>query len=149
MMNGSRCIVAIVFGCLSSFSCFGQQTTITEREAASLVRMVLRHEKISLPSRYCELESLDRRADPFIPDYYSFGASCDFPGAAATTPFGVYVVSPRTGQVWKFIECTLYRFPGLRRVQRRIMQRTHPSEAEESKHSFAHGCSSDETSAEN
>lgn len=112
----------------------GQPLTISAAEARSLVRVVLRHEKIHLSSRYCELEQLDKDGKAFVADSYSFGAFCDYPNTAATTPFGLYVVSPRTGDVWEFNRCQWFSFPELRRLQRNIMRRIHATAAEQSKY---------------
>jgi len=141
VMTGGRCIAAVILTCFGCWAGFAQQTTITHREAESLVRMVLRHERVHLPSQYCEVENLDRNGASFIDDYYSFGPYCAYPGAAAITPFAIYVVSPRTGDVWKFEACDHFNFPELRRLQREIMRRTHATAAEEADYSFVHGCS--------
>ena len=125
---------------LLSGSAFAEPLTISVGEAKSLVRVVLRHERINLSSRYCELEQLDKYGKSFVADYYSFGASCDYPNTAATTPFGVYVVSPRTGDVWEFNRCQFFEFPELRRLQRNIMHRTHTTEASESQYRERTGC---------
>src|SRR5271165_6644923 len=119
-------IACVVFGAV--VSALGQPKTIGADEAKSLVRVVLRHENIHLSSRYCSLEQLDRNGKPFAADYYSFSAACDYPNTAATTPFGIYVVSPRTGDVWEFNRCEWFKFPELRRLQRSIMARTHSAD---------------------
>jgi len=129
------------------YLCFGlsaaaQQTTITADEAKSLVRTVLRHEHINLSPRYCELDEIHKQGKPFVPDYYSFSATCDYPNTAATTPFGIYIVSPRTGDVFEFTRCRWYQFAELRRLQRSITQRTKQSSAEEAKYRKASGCDS-------
>jgi hypothetical protein len=117
---------------------FGQQATITETE--SLVRVVLKLQKIQLASQYCELERLDKNGKSFVSDYYSFSAHCDYPNTAATNPFGIYVVSPRTGDVWEYNRCEWFRFPELSRLQRNLMKRTHATDATEAKYREASGC---------
>jgi hypothetical protein len=86
-----------------------QPATISSVEAKSLVQSVLKNRNIHLSEKYCELETLDRDGKPFVANYYTFGASCDYPHTAATTPFGIYVVSPRTGDVWEFNTCEQFR----------------------------------------
>ena len=115
-------------------------TTINTVEAKSLVRTVLRHEHIRLSSRYCTLEQIDKPSQPFAKDYYSFSASCDYANTAATTSFGIYVVSPRTGDVFEFNRCEWFNFPELRRLQRNIMQRTKHSARDEARYREATGC---------
>lgn len=111
----------------------GQVSTISPYEAKSMVRVVLRHEKIDLSSPYCSLEGDGGGSKPFVPGYYTFFASCDYPNTGATTVFGLYVVSPRTGDVLEPDLCRWFRFPELRRLQRKIMRRTHASDLDEAK----------------
>lgn len=142
-MRGGRRLVAILFTCLAVGDALGQQATITASEAESLVRVVLRHERIRLSSRYCELEQMDRAGKSFIPDYYSFGAHCDFPNTAATTPLGIFVVSPRTGEVWEFNQCRRFSFPELRRLQQNIKRVTHATEAVVAQYRRKTGCAAE------
>ena|ERR1035438_9898123 len=111
-----------------------QATRIGAGEAKSLVHVVLRHEKIHLSPHYCSIERLDKDGKPFVPNYYSFSVTCDFPNAAATTPFGIYVVSPRNGNVWEFNRCVWFRFAELSRLQEGIASRTHATERSEAKY---------------
>jgi len=133
-------IVAIFLVCFAAWTALGQAATIKATEAESLVRVVLRHEKIRLSPRYCELERLDHEGKSFVADYYSFGAHCDYPNTAATTPFGIYVVSPRTGDVWEFNRCKWFRFPELLTLQRDIKRRTHATDDGESTYRGKTGC---------
>ena len=129
---------AVLCICNAALPMLAQEGTVAEAE--SLVRVVLKHEKIQLSSRYCELERLDKNGKSFVSDYYSFGAHCDYPNTAATTPFGIYVVSPRTGDVWEYNQCKWFDFPELHRLQRNILQRTHATDATEAKYREATGC---------
>lgn len=86
-----------------------------------LVRAVLRHENLAFPSRYCELEQLDKGGKPFAPGFYSFGANCDYPNTGATTVFGLYVVSVRTGEVWEYNQCRMVTFPQLVGLRRKML----------------------------
>jgi hypothetical protein len=131
--------VCIVFGAVAS--ALGQAGTITSNEAKSLVRVVLRHENFRLSSPYCKVEQIDRDGKAFIHDYYSFSADCDYPDReGATVAFGVYVVSPRTGDVLEFNRCEWLSFPELRRLQRSIRHRTHATDTEEMKYRDQTGC---------
>jgi hypothetical protein len=133
-------MVAIFLVCLAASTALAQPATITATEAESLVRVVLRHEKIRLSPRYCELERLDHEGKSFVSSYYSFGAHCDYPNTAATTPFGIYVVSPRTGDVWEFNRCKWFRFTELRTLQRDIKRRTHATDDAELTYRRKTGC---------
>jgi len=137
-MAGIFRVFVSLCGCLIALPAFGQQATVTEAE--SLVRLVLKHERIRLSSQHCELERLDKDGKSFVSDYYSFGAHCDYPNTAATTPFGIYVVSPRTGDVWEYNRCQWFGFPELRRLQRTVMRRTHATDGTEKKYREATGC---------
>lgn len=118
-----------------------QEARIGITDAKSLVALVLKHQRFPLSSQYCEIEPLDRPGRPFVPDYYSFGAHCDFPNTAATSPWGTYVVSPRTGDVLEFDYCKWLRYPDLRRAQKQIMIRTGATEATECQYVEKTGCS--------
>jgi hypothetical protein len=92
---------AVLCICNAALPTLAQEATVAE--AKSLVRVVLKHQKVQLSSRYCEVERLDKNGRAFVSEYYSFGAHCDYPDTAATTAFGIYVVNPRTGDVWRKI----------------------------------------------
>lgn len=117
-----------------------QESTISLAEAKSLVGIVLRHQQFPLSSPYCEIENLDQEGRTFAPDYYAFSAHCDFPNTAATSPWGTYLVSPRTGDVLQFDFCKWFRYADLRRVQKQIMLRTHATEAAEAQYQEKNGC---------
>lgn len=106
---------------LAAGSAAAQRPQITAAQAESLVRTVLRHEKLKFPSPYCELERLDKDGKAFAPDFYSFGANCDYPNARATTVLGLYVVSPRTGEVWEYNQCKLVTFRELVNLRRKML----------------------------
>jgi|SRR5208282_1990338 len=142
--------LAAIVVLVAAGSAFGQQSTITVAQAESLVRLVLRHEGIKLSSRYCEVALLRTKdGKAFVPDYYSFGASCDYPDAAATTPFGIYVVSPRTGEVWEFNECTRFAFPELSKLRRKLVPQNEASEKAEAKYRVNLGCEQEPAPARN
>lgn len=117
-----------------------QEATISVTEAKSLVDIVLRHQGFPMSSQYCEIANLDKKGTPFVADYYSFGASCDFPKTAATSSWGVYFVSPRTGNVEQMDQCKWFRYPELEQMQKQIMLRTHATEAGEIKYREKIGC---------
>jgi hypothetical protein len=130
--------IALMFFAVKAVS--SQEATMSVAEAKSLVGIVLHHQGFPSSSQYCQIEHLDEEGKPFVPDYYSFGASCDFPKAAATSPWGTYVVSPRTGDVLEFDLCKWFRYADLRRVQKQIMLRTHATEAAEAQYREKTGC---------
>jgi len=80
------------------------------------------------------------KGDPFIAGYYSFAASCDFPNTAATTPWGQFAVSPRTGDVVQLETCKWFRYPDLRVLQKQIVAQTHASEQAEVRYRKNTGC---------
>jgi hypothetical protein len=124
-----------------------QPATISSVEAKSLVQSVLKNRNIHLSEKYCELETLDRDGKPFVANYYTFGASCDYPHTAATTPFGIYVVSPRTGDVWEFNTCEQFSFPALIRIQKDIKRRTGNTDIAEAKYREQTGCDTERGSS--
>jgi len=113
---------------------------ITEAQAKSLVREVLRHGKVRLSSRYCELEPVRKDGKPFVQDYYSVWAYCDYPNIGATTVFGLFVVSPRTGEVWEYNTCKTLTFPELMELRRKIAPQTNVTEEAEAKYRAKIGC---------
>ncbi|MGO9405581.1 MAG: hypothetical protein ACLPVW_19160 [Terriglobales bacterium] len=139
-MNAAGQLIAVALTCLALRTANSQETTISVAEARSLVKIVLRHQGFPSLSHYCQIESMDKEGEPFIPDYYSFNASCDFPNTAATSPWGEYIVSPRTGDVLEFELCKWFRYSDLRRMQKQIVLRTHATEATEAQYRGKIGC---------
>lgn len=117
-----------------------QQQNISVGEAKELVNLVLRHQGFPSSSKYRRVESLDRKGEPFAPDYYAFGAYCDFPNTAATSPWGTYLVSPRTGEVLNFDTCKWLGYRNLRERQKQIMLQTDATEDSERRYRDAVGC---------
>jgi len=133
-------LIAVVLMLLAAGTVEAQEATIGVTEAKSLVDIVLRHQGFPISSRHCKIASLDKEGQPFLADYYSFGASCDFPNTAATSSWGIYFVSPRTGDVEEMDQCNLFQYPELRQLQKQIMLRTHAIEAGEIKYRERIGC---------
>ncbi len=133
-MSAARQLIAIALGFLAVGTISSQEATISAAETKSLVGIVLRHRGFPSSSQYCQIEPLDKEGKPFLLEYYSFAASCDFPNTAATSAWGTYVVSPRTGDVLEYDFCEWFRYADLRRVQKQIMLRTHANEADEARY---------------
>jgi hypothetical protein len=134
--------VAVVL--ISSTVCgLAQAPTLSRSEAKTLVRLVLRHEHIKLSRRYCTLDNLDRPGKPFSEGSYAFAAMCDFPNSAATVPYGLYIVSLRTADVWDLDGCQWFDFPALRTKQRYVQRRLHTTEQEKAVYRASTGCSFD------
>ena len=133
-----RVITALIF--LPAAFGVGQQATVTVDEAKQLVGLVLRHQKFPASSPYCQIGSLDKQGKPFARDYYAFGASCDFPNTAATSPWGTFLVSPRTGDVLNFNTCKWLRYADLGERQKQIMLKTGATEASEGQYRETTGC---------
>jgi hypothetical protein len=132
-------LAAIVF-LYAAGSAFGQQRAITVAQAESLVRVVLKHQRLEMPSRYCEMHEMTKDLKAFIADYYSFAPACDYPNSAATTPLGLFVVSPRTGEVWEFNNCEVFTFPKLLRLRRKLVPQNDATEKAEAKYRISLGC---------
>jgi len=139
-MNAVGRLIAVALTCLALRTANSQETTISVAEARSLVNIVLRHQGFPSSSEYCQVEPMDKESEPFVSGYYAFNASCDFPNTAATSPWGEYVVSPRTGDVLEFELCKWFRYPDLRRMQKQIVVRTHATEATEAQYREKIGC---------
>ena len=80
------------------------------------------------------------KGDPFVAGYFSFAASCDFPNGAATSPWGQFAVSPRTGDVVQLETCKWFRYPDLRVLQMQIVAQAHASEQAEVRYRKSTGC---------
>jgi len=113
--------------------------TISVDEAKQLVGIVLRHQKFPSSSPYCSIENLDRNGRPFEAGYYAFAASCDFPNTQATSPWGTYLVSPRTGDVLNYDTCKRVEYRDLQH-QRQVMLQTGTTADGEKKYREATGC---------
>jgi hypothetical protein len=133
---------------LAGSPAFGQQRLLTTAQGETLVRAVLRHEHFKVPSKSCGVELLrNKDGTPFMPDYYSYSADCDYAKAAATTPLGIFIVSPRTGQVWAFIGCTPFTFPELVKLRRSLLSQSDASEKTEEQYWSRLGCEPDPVAA--
>jgi hypothetical protein len=86
------------------------------------------------------LEPVRKDGKPFVPDYYSFSAYCDYPNTGATTVLGLFVVSPRTGEVWEYNECKAFTFPKLLELRRKMAPQTNATEEAEAKYRRNIGC---------
>lgn len=138
-----RPVLRVMVGVISFLSPLAnaqQQSNIGADEAKELLVIVLRHQKFPASSRYCQIEPLDKQGQPFTSNYYAFGASCDFPNSPATSPWGTYLVSPRTGDVLNFDTCKWVRYDDLRRRQKQIVLHTGATEASEGRYREATGC---------
>ncbi len=119
-----------------------QRATISVQEAKELVGIVLRHQTFPAASPYCTIEDLDnKKTEPFARGYYAFGASCDFPNTPATSPWGTYLVSPRTGDVLQFDTCKWFGYADLRERQKQAMLQTGATAANERRYRDSTGCS--------
>jgi hypothetical protein len=121
-------------------SAWGQARTISAREARSLVHVILKHQHVRLSPRYCSLDQVYKDGKRFVEGSYSFSAMCDFPNAAATTPYGLFVVSERTADVWGMNGCEWFDFPQLSRLQLEIRRRLKTTEAERTRYKQSTGC---------
>jgi hypothetical protein len=139
-MSAARRLIAIAFVLVAVRTVIAQEATIGVAEAKSLVGIVLRHQGFPSSSQYCQVEIVDEGGKLFAPGYYAFGASCDLPNTAATSPWGAYLVSPRTGEVLNFDMCKWFGYSDLRRLQKQIMLRTHATDASERQYREATGC---------
>jgi hypothetical protein len=139
-MNAPLRTVTTTVLLLSAALANAQQQTISVGEAKELVSLVLRHQGFPSSSQHCQVESLDKNGKPFAPDYYAFGASCDFPNTAATSPWGTYLVSPRTGEVLNFDTCKWLGYHDLRECQKQIMLQTGATEDSERRYRDGTGC---------
>lgn len=131
--------VAVALMLVAASTSVAQEASIGTAEAQTLVDIVLRHQGFPASSRYCEVVSMDK-SQSFVSGYYSFNASCDFPNTAATSPWGEYLVSPRTGDVLGFEQCKWFRYSDLRRSQKQVMLRTHATKAAEARYREKVGC---------
>ena len=118
-----------------------QQPGISVSEAKELVGLALHSQGFPSSSPHCEVEILDKNGEQFVPNYYAFFASCDFPNTAATSPWGTYLVSPRTGDVLNFDTCKWVEYRDLRERQKRVMLQTGATESAEQTYRDATGCS--------
>ena len=116
------------------------ERTISVDEAKQLLGIVLRHQKFPLSSSYCSVENLDKNGKEFDPGYYAFGASCDFPNTPATSPWGTYLVSPRTGEVLNYDTCKWLSYSDLHQRQKQITLQTGATVANEEKYRDRTGC---------
>jgi hypothetical protein len=115
-------------------------------QARQIALLVARHDNITVDDRTVVLNSMDTRNDVgFIRGYYSFSIirESDSPGEADDT-IRMYVISKRTAETWELNLCTRYSFPALEKAQRRVMQETGATPAEDRNMQKAIGCAKPE-----
>jgi len=139
VLQAAGLILLLVAGMLVQ----AQESTISVDDAKQLVGIVLRHQNFPSSSPYCTVENLDKNGKVFQPGYYAFGASCDFPNTPATSPWGTYLVSPRTGDVLNYDTCKWLSYSDLRQRQKQIMLQTGATRASEQKYRDSSGCEGD------
>lgn len=102
------------------------QSGLTETQIQSLLVFSLKNEKynVELPGVFLDGGLKDKKGNPFHPGYFSFGVGYDSPSAGATDVWGLFSVSPVTGDIWEEYSCKRISFPALQKIQKGIMKKT-------------------------
>ncbi|HCI0190712.1 TPA: hypothetical protein NN370_003583, partial [Salmonella enterica] len=79
---------------------------------------------ITLPSVFIDEALKNDQGKPFHSGYYSFGVGYDSPSVGATDIWGLFSVSPKTGDIWEEYSCERISFPALQKIQQEIMKKT-------------------------
>ncbi|EAA5455683.1 hypothetical protein DQC86_24020 [Salmonella enterica subsp. enterica] len=102
------------------------QEGLTETQAQALLVLSLKNKKynITLPGVFMDEALKNDQGKPFHSGYYSFGVGYDSPSAGATDIWGLFSVSPKTGDIWEEYSCERISFPALQKIQQEIMKKT-------------------------
>lgn len=115
---------------------------LTEMQAKSLLVLSLKNEKynVSRPGIFMDDDLKDKQGKAFHPGYYTFGVGYDSPSAGATDIWGMFSISPKTGDVWEEYTCTQISFPELQKIQQIIIKKTGVTFADEVAQRRGLGC---------
>ena len=102
------------------------QSGLTETQAQALLVFSLKNEKynVELSGVFLDGSLKDKKGNLFHPGYFSFGVGYDSPSAGATDVWGLFSVSPVTGDIWEEDSCRRISFPALQKIQKGIMKKT-------------------------
>ncbi|EHX7026064.1 hypothetical protein K1998_004196, partial [Salmonella enterica subsp. enterica serovar Typhi] len=102
------------------------QEGLAETQAQALLVLSLKNKKynITLPSVFMDEALKNDQGKPFHSGYYSFGVGYDSPSVGATDIWGLFSVSPKTGDIWEEYSCERISFPALQKIQQEIMKKT-------------------------
>ena len=94
---------------------------LTKRQAQSLLVFSLKHEKYNmlLPGVF-----IDDDLRPSGPYYHEMSVGYDTPAAGAIEYWGLFSISPKTGDIWEEYSCERISFPELKNIQTEIMKKT-------------------------
>jgi hypothetical protein len=115
---------------------------LTAEQAKAVLIVVLNHEGYLLNKSGMDIDG-PLQIDPSIPSeraFWEFGLTFDSPNAGATKVLGQFAVGRLTGDVWETNLCKNYSFPSLKRLQRKIMETTKRSFADEAEARRGLGC---------
>ena len=138
-MRAARHLLTIALTFAAMGTANAQEAIISVAEAKSLVGIVLRHRGFPSSSQFCEIEHLDKDGDPFEPRLLRIWCFLRPSKYSSYKSLG-HLVSPRTGDVLEYDFCRWFGYPDLRRMQKRIMLRTHATEAAEVQYRQKTGC---------
>lgn len=101
------------------------QSGLTEIQAQALLVFSLKNEKynVELSGFFLDGSLKDKKGNLYHPGYFSFGVGYDSPSAGATDVWGLFSVSPVTGDIWEEDSCRRISFPALQKIQKGIMKK--------------------------
>ncbi|EOF5433912.1 hypothetical protein ACK1MO_003616 [Salmonella enterica] len=99
---------------------------MTKKQAEALLIIALKYKKYNLSDEgsFVDGDLQDEKGNPPHPGYYDFSVGYDDPKAGATEYWGVFSVSPQTGDIWEINECEKVTYPELKKMQQEIMKKT-------------------------
>ncbi|EHM40255.1 hypothetical protein HMPREF0454_03549 [Hafnia alvei ATCC 51873] len=115
---------------------------MTKEQSEGLLIIALKHEKydLSVSGAFVDGDLQDKQGNAPHPGYYDFSVGYDNPTAGAIEYWGVFSVSPRTGDIWEINECKRISFPILQKAQKEIIKKTGVTFADEVAQRRGLGC---------
>ncbi|WP_414162818.1 hypothetical protein ACMGGS_11820 [Superficieibacter sp. BNK-5] len=94
---------------------------LTKTEAEALLITALKYEEYNLSLSGVFIDDDLSPADPY---YYEMGVGYDTPKAGAVEYWGLFSVSPKTGDIWEEYSCERISSSALQKIQQEIMKKT-------------------------
>lgn len=106
---------------------------MTKKQTEELLIIALKHNKYNLSGEgtFVDGDLQDEKGSSPHPGYYDFSVGYDDPTAGAIEYWGLFSVSPQTGDIWEINECKRIVYPELQKTQRTIMKKTGVTFADE------------------
>jgi len=119
---------------------------LSRAQAKKVLMVVLRHQyyKLGKPGVFIDDNLADENGNPPHLGYFDFSLGYEDQKAGATEYWGLFSVSPLTGDVWEINTCKQFIFPLLQQIQKGIMEKTGKKLTDEKAQRRGLGCANED-----